>query len=437
MKKLIKYITISTIIAASFISCSSDASEGMLAAIANSQAEVSYTIKKSSYNTTRNYFVSVESDGIWKANYLSAENNADLNIQDNVKRTFFENSGKDNLTSIQSIYTNGDRSYVFYIDTTDMNNQIGKIKYFNNAYEDSDFTPVLTSDDVTGDIKNMTEDGHIISVDTDTANETSTLYFYSVSWGTASASTTVTEEFTIDNIYNADYESSRYNNYALVKDVSSAPTKDTVYKGIIISLTDNDGDNDSYSAADDYYYFEYATLPSTVHEFNINDSDDDGVAEAVVAANYIGPNTFMVLTSDGDCYQDDITQDTTALTEIWSNEDNSDKFAYHLPTISYYEDPVSYIIAMDSYDYVYIYATNDTDDRTSTVSEENVAYTDDLNNASNIIYMQYIRSDSGIDTYRVATMDNGFYTIKIDTANISDEDSTEHNSTEGFTDISF
>jgi hypothetical protein len=438
MKKLIKYIPILAILATALISCSSDSSQGMLRSIVDSQEEVSYTISKSSFNTTDGYFVSVESDGIWKAEYNSSdEDDASSNLQDHVQRNFYTNSGIDRLTSIQSIYTSGNDSYVFYIDITDPENPESKIAYFDNSDTSTSFGDIDLSG-IAGDIKNLTENGYIISVVTNTTAKTSDIHLYQMDISTDAADPTFVIKTDVGSFFNSGYEGdgedatvgdTRYNDYALVTDSSVTGQTPTI-DGIIISLTDEDADTDSYAADDAYYY--YSISDNTWNEIEFDDSDDDAESEPIVAATKVG-STYIVLTQDGDAYEGTISSTTTStLTEIWDNQDNSDTFATHLPTLHYVDGSDGYLIGMDSYDYIYIYSSED-NTRTSTVSDEIVAYATDLNNASDVIFIQYVSTTSGIDTYWVATIDNGYYTIEVNNTDVANEDASGHTSTEGFT----
>jgi hypothetical protein len=431
MKKIIQYTALIALIATAVISCSSDSSQGMLRSIVDSQEEVSYSIKKSSFNEDDEYFVSVENDGIWKASYTDAADNVDNNILNNVERKFYSNSGTDNITSVLDIYTEGKDSYILTVDVSvDGNNETittPTLKYFDNNFLNSSFDADdanISLTEINGTVKNLTENGYLISVDNDTTPGESHIYLYKINPSTKELSLVTTTAFSLLNFFNSDYDSSRYNNYALVKkDTFDVTNRKPDIDGFIISLTDDDNTIGEYHADNDYYYVPLAG--GECIELKITDSDEDGESEPIVAASMIG-TTYILLAQDGDCYYGAIS---STMTESWNNKNNSDAFANHLPTLTYVADE-GYLIAMDSYDHIYIYEAN-TDDRTSTVSET-VAYATTLNNASDIIYIQYISTDtSDIDKYWVATINNGYYTIYIDSTKVAEE-SGSHVTDDGF-----
>jgi hypothetical protein len=472
LKKLIQISTVVALSAATLISCSSDSEEGMLRTIVNSQEEASYTISKSSFNTTGRYFVSVEDDGIYKAYYTSAKDNADSNILDHVKRELYE--GTDDLTQILSIYTDEDTSYVVYVEAADDDGSTSttKLGTFSNSTTSDTFEPIAISK-LNGTFKNLTPNGYIITTYVDTSTDEASLYIYSLdALITANTdNTTLAPLVTISNIFSEygeddDNGSSRYLDYCVYYDTSSvSDTSNGTADGLIISLTDSDNDNDDYVASDRYYYFSESLLTgsttpldvvggTSTTNYNINidtdDDDDNDVNAAVVSAHgdSDGANA-LIITSDGNAYYGNLGDSDTKLDGRWDNSDNSDTFAVHLPSLFFNDsvytqdtsaDTDDYIIGMNSYDYIYVYYGKSSDDRYSTSSDIDVDYAEDLNSSSDIIYIAKIETDDdtdsdtvgGVETYWVATADNGYYTMKIDTANII-EDSDSHSITEGFT----
>ena len=460
LKKLIQVSTLVALSAATLISCSSDSEYGMLRLIANSQEEASYTISKSSFNTTGGYFVSVEADGIYKASYITdAEDEDDPDSTNNVKRELYEDT--DDLTQILSIYTDEYTSYVVYVSE---NNET-HLASFDNTDPSSSSLTEINIDSLAGTFKNLTPNGYIITTDVDTSIDEASLYIYSlavVAGGTYDADDYLVQLSNIFSEYGEDDEngSSRYLDYCVYYDNTTKnidTTTATAYgnsNGLIISLTDSDDDNDDYVAADRYYYFSETDLGgkfdvvggTSTTNYNINidadDDDDDAVNAAIVSAHgdSDGANA-LIITSDGNAYSGNLGDETTDLKDRWNNSDNSDTFAVHLPSLffndSVYDqddpdDDDDYLIGMNSYDYIYVYYGESDDDRYSTSSDIDVAYADDLNSSSDIIYIAPVESStSGVDTYWVATADNGYYTMKIDTANII-EDSDSHSITEGF-----
>jgi hypothetical protein len=431
MKKLIKYAAIITLISTAVISCSSDASQGMLRTIVDSQEEVSYTIKNSSFNDGGKYFVSVEADGIYKTSYLLNEKT------DNVERELYVNSGKDKITTILDIYTEEDDSYILTeVVTGPSNNPITTttLKHFDNSDLNSSFqdvpapTPVIT-----GNIKNLTENGYIISTETDTVAKTSHIHIYKIDPSTQAITKIDTAGFSVINFYNTDRELTRYNNYALVKDVTDP---NNLSEGIIISLTDSDDTLGTYVALDAYYYV--STSANSYSKIAISDSDNDGESEQIVAATKINPTNYMLLTKDGDCYQTDLNINESPVTELWNNKDLSDEFSNHLPTLNYTVGVNNYLMAMNDNNHIYQYytdATNTTKGRKSTLSDITVKYASSLNHASDIINIQSrpAKTYNGtlVDVYWVATKDNGYYTIYIEPALVNDESSDYHATFDG------
>ncbi|MGH4036751.1 MAG: hypothetical protein ACRQFF_02760 [Sphaerochaeta sp.] len=467
LKKLIKISAVLAVSAATLISCSSDSEEGMLRTIVNSQEEASYTISKSSfvYNDTTpesSYFVSVEDDGIYKASYTSLDDDADSNILDNVKRELY--AGTDDLTQIQSIYTDETTSYVVYTeaDSSTDSTSTTQLGTFDNSTTSDTFDSIAISK-LTGTFKNLTPNGYIITTEfnddeDDDEYETASLYIYSLTdLITANKNdTTLTPKVTISDIY-SDYGSSRYLDYCVYYDNTTknieSPTAYGTADGLIISLTDSDDDNDDYVASDRYYYFTGTELSSGGISFtgggasseyafyiDADDDDDDAVNSAVVAAHgdTEGANA-LIITSNGNAYSGDIDDELNELDDRWDNSDNSDTFAVHLPSLFfnndtnlYSDNSTDYLIGMNSYDYIYVYYADSDDDRYSTSSDIDVEYADDLNSSSDIIYIAPVESSDDVDTYWVATADNGYFTMTIDTTGII-EDSDSHSITEGFT----
>jgi hypothetical protein len=485
-KKLIQISTVVALSAATLISCSSDSEEGMLRTIVNSQEEATYTISKSSFvyddaDPTNSYFVSVEDDGIYRASFTSYDDDADSNILDNVQRDLYTNTS--DLTQILSISTDATNetsdspdktiSYVVYVsaDSSTDSTSTTNLAWFYNNNLSSDLNPIELGD-LTGTFKNLTPNGYIITAKYDEDAKTASLYIYSLDTVKNNTSGSKPDYiFKLDNIY-SEYGSSRYLDYCVyydntTKNIASAITTATAYgnsDGLIISLTDSDDDNDDYVADDRYFYFSKNDLESTnidllvdytdasTYAFYIDadDDDDDAVNSAVVSAHgdAKGENA-LIITSNGNAYSGDIDDELNDLDDRWDNSDNSDTFAVHLPSLffnnSVYTQDTSadtddYLIGMNSYDYIYVYYEGSDDDRYSTSSDIDVDYAEDLNSSSDIIYIAKIETDDdtdsdtvgGVETYWVATADNGYYTMKIDTANII-EDSDSHSITEGFT----
>ncbi|MCK9190175.1 MAG: hypothetical protein M0P10_01330, partial [Sphaerochaetaceae bacterium] len=148
----------------------------------------------------------------------------------------------------------------------------------------------------------------------------------------------------------------------------------------------------------------------------------------------------LIITSDGNAYSGNLGDSDTKLNGRWDNSDKSDTFAVHLPSLFfndsvYDQDESDYLIAMNSYDYIYVYYADSVNHRYNTSSDIDVDYAKNLNRSSDIIYIAKIETDDdddSVETYWVATADNGYYTMTIDTANII-KDSDSHSITEGFT----
>lgn len=491
LKKLIKISAVIAVSAATLISCSSDSEYGMLRSIVNSQEEASYTISKSSFvyddtDPESSYFVSVEDDGIYRAMYTSEDDDADSNILDNVQRDLYTNTS--DLTQILSISTDATNetsdspdktiSYVVYVsaDSSTDSTSTTNLAWFYNNNLSSALNPIdIDVDALEGTFKNLTPNGYIITTDFDEDAETASLYIYSLDTVKNNTSGSKPDYIVkLDNIY-SEYGSSRYLDYCVYydnteKNIDSATATATAYgnsDGLIISLTDSDDDNDDYVADDRYFYFSKNDLESTNidllvdydndddsydnsgyenasnYAFYIDDDDDDDneVNAAVVAAHGDTDGAdALIITSDGNAYSGNIGDSSTNLTGRWDNSDNSDTFAVHLPSLFFNDSQYSqddpdddddYLIGMNSYDYIYVYYAGSDDDRYSTSSDIDVAYADDLNSSSDIIYIAPVESSDDVDRYWVATADNGYFTITIDTTGIID-DLDNHTTDDGF-----
>ena len=378
MKKIIKYILLAIIPTTLFLSCSADSTQGMLSRIIESQEETSYRIKLSSFNTSGEYFVSSESDGIYKE--------AKDSTSTDVVRTEYANS--DSIRNIIAIYTNNDTTYLVYNQIDEEIATPTLMSFDNSDVNNTVYTDIgLTSGN---SIITITENGYLI-----TKNSADKYELYDLTVGTSSS-------IPLSTISGDFYDYAVFN------------PSDTSHRGLIITT------------ATGYYYFN----GSTTDNFDISIDDDDEYS-TVVAAH--GSTTDAILiTYSGFSYSGEISEGTT-LSLNYDNDDDDNTFSLHLPVIGISDaTDGNYLLAMDSDDYIYIYSESDSD-RYNTYSDKVMDYASDLNGSSNIVYI-YEKSTSATENiYWIATEENGFYTIKIDPTAVTSS-SDYHSSDSGLSD---
>ncbi len=381
MKKIIKYILLAIIPTTLFLSCSADSTQGMLSRIIESQEETSYRIKLSSFNTSGVYFVSSESDGIYREEKDSTSTD--------VVRTKYANS--DSIRNVLALYTNDDTTYVVYVkraETADENNTTTLMSFDNSDVNNPGYTDIdLTSGN---SIITITENGYLI-----TKNSADEYELYDLNVSTSSP---ISLSSKIVDFYD----------YAVF-----TPT-DTSDRGLIITTSDG------------YYYFD----GTDVNLFSISIDGDDEYSTVVAAHG--STSDAILITYSGFSYSGDILG-STALSLNYDNDDDDNTFSLNLPVIGISDDTDgNYLLAMDSDDYIYIYSESDSD-RYNTYSDKVMDYASDLNGSSNIIYIYEKSTSATENVYWVATEENGFYTIKIDPTAVTSS-SDNHSSASGLSD---
>lgn len=387
MNKIIKYLTLSIVTSTIFLSCSADASQGMLRSIVTSKAKTSYTIKKSSINALDNYFVSVENDGIYRESPSTNPNDSA-----SVVREKYINS--ENFRSVQSIYTLDYDSYFIYIKIDENKNTIPTLMYFNNNNAATTYEKV-TLNTTTEIPLNITSNGYLI-----TKKDATSYSIYKL--GNSTNKATLVKSFVLAS-------GEEYVNYA---------TFDTD-KFVITTTKTTDNKATSY-----YYYFDVSAPADDKKAFTITTDAKDKNSSIV---SVIGePTSAMILTANGYAYSGDISNGGNITTKIYSNTSDIYTFASNVPTINIDD---TNLLAMNSNKFLFVYDKAKAN-RYNTYSDVVMPYAKDLNNSSPIVYIYEKSSFSGVTNYWIATETSGFFTIAIDTDNIITT-STENKSAAG------
>ncbi|MDC7237937.1 MAG: hypothetical protein PQJ45_09220 [Sphaerochaetaceae bacterium] len=383
MKKYITTFTILFLTLFAFVSCDTDATNGILSEIVNSETEEDFELIAVSANDNASIIYSVEDDGI----YLYQSDTTSLE-----RTLILDTSDYLNVLYLYLDYTNN-RLWFDYYDLIDSTTYLA---YLNT----NDFTQDPTTVSYNGTFIEITSNGYVI------AKDTSTYYAFDLDGytsGTVSASVGETFGSSTDSL-----------------DDTIVVDDDTIIVQTV-EIIDEDDDKNEFT----FYIYDGKTpiyTGSTTLDYKV-------VAAVEETA---GSGKYFFVTSDASLYSYDINALSDKLTQLFENDD--DDYYFNMESQKMFVNG-QYIVVFDEDLYVLCYDIDESDyaelDADDLYLSEGFANT--LSSTSDIVGIFPVDNDSNNflddnpNKYAyycyVATNENGYYFVGMDTQALSDDDS--------------
>jgi hypothetical protein len=379
MKKYFTIFTVLFITLFAFISCDTDATNGILSEIVNSETEEDFELIAVSANDDASIIYSVEDDGIYQSDTTSLERTLILDTSDylNVFYLYLDDTN--------------DRLWFNYYDLDDSTTYLAYMDPSDSATD-----PTTVSYD--GTFIEITSNGYVIGKDTT---------YYASSLDDYDDSGSISADITFGS------SSDSLDDTIVVDD-------DTIIVQTV-EIIDEDDDENEFT----FYIYDgngtTISTGSTTLDYKViaavEDTDDSG--------------KYFFVTSDASFYSYDINSSSDKLNQLFENDD--DDYYFNMESQKMFVNG-QYIVVFDEDLYVLCYDIDESDysdlDADDLYLSEGFANT--LSSTSDIVGIfavddddnDYLDDDDDYDFYcYVATNENGYYFVGMKEDALSDDDS--------------
>ncbi|MCY1151905.1 MAG: hypothetical protein ACPKMZ_00550 [Pleomorphochaeta sp.] len=373
MKKYITTFTILFLTLFAFVSCDTDATNGILSEIVNSETEEDFELIAVSAKDDASIIYSVEDDGIYQSDTTSLERTLILDTSDYLN-VFYLYLDETNSRLWFDYYDLDDsKTYLAYLDTTDFTQAPTKVSYDGTFIE-------------------ITSNGYVL------AKDTSNYYAFDLDGYTSGNTVSAEETF--------GSSSDSLDGTIVVDD-------DTIIVQTV-EIIDEDDDKNEFT----FYIYDGITIGSETLDYKVvaavDDTSDSG--------------KYFFVTSDASLYSYN-TSGSGTLNQIFENDD--DDYYFNMESQKMFVNN-QYIVVFDEDLYVLCYDIEESDysdiDADDLYLSEGFANT--LSSTSDIVGIFTVADDNNdyldddySDYFYVATNENGYYFVGMDTQALSDDDS--------------
>jgi hypothetical protein len=381
MKKYFTIFTVLFITLFAFISCDTDATNGILSEIVNSETEEDFELIAVSANDDASIIYSVEDDGIYQSDTTSLERTLILDTSDylNVFYLYLDDTN--------------DRLWFNYYDLDDSTTYLAYMDPSDSATD-----PTTVSYD--GTFIEITSNGYVIGKDTT---------YYASSLDDYDDSGSISADITFGS------SSDSLDDTIVVDD-------DTIIVQTV-EIIDEDDDENEFTF---YIYDGNGTTISTG-----STTLDYKVIAAVEDTG--DPGLYFFVTSDASFYSYDINSLSDKLNQLFENDD--DDYYFNMESQKMFVNG-QYIVVFDEDLYVLCYDTELDESDYSDLDADDLylseGFANTLSSTSDIVGIfavddddnDYLDDDDDYDFYcYVATNENGYYFVGMDKEALSDDDS--------------
>ncbi len=374
MKKYITTFTILFLTLFAFVSCDTDATNGILSEIVNSETEEEFELIAVSADDDASIIYSIEDDGIYQSDTTSLERTLILDTSDYLNAFYLYLDDTKNRLWFDYYDLDDSTTYLAYLDTTD-------------------FTQDATTVDYPGTFIEITSNGYVIGKD-------STYYASSLdSYNSGTISADATFGSSSDSL-----------------DDTIVVDDDTIIVQTV-EIIDEDDDENEFT----FYIYDGTT------KYAGSETLDYKVVAAVDDTSDSG--LYYFVTSDASLYSYETSTET--LDQLFENDD--DDYYFNMESQKMFVDD-QYIVVFDEDLYVLCYDIDMDETDYSDIDADDLylseGFANTLSSTSDIVGIfavddddnDYLDDDYTYDFY-VATNENGYYFVGMDTQALSDDDS--------------